>query len=271
VRTVARRAGLDVGRVDATPTTHEHVAQVNATDWDFLTARARETGYEVAVVAGRLSGGGRLPPTVPPALPTPSTRGWTACSSVSAATCCSCDRASPRRRRSPTWRCGGGTPSARQRSSAGRRPRATGRRPGSARRSSPAPSARAVRRGRPPAGLAARGGRRRRGACPDDGERPRGGRGRAHWATRGSSPAQRSPSASPAGRTTGGTPDLRPARVRRAGLPDGVRGQRAPGALVARLSSAARRTRRTARADRPCTASSSRSSPMRTTPTRWAG
>ena len=54
VRTVARRAGLDVGRVDATANTHEHVAQVNATDWDFLTARARETGYEVAVVAGRL-------------------------------------------------------------------------------------------------------------------------------------------------------------------------------------------------------------------------
>lgn len=54
VRQVAQRAGLDAGRVDQTTTTHDHVAQVNATDWEFLTARARETGYEVAVVGGKL-------------------------------------------------------------------------------------------------------------------------------------------------------------------------------------------------------------------------
>jgi len=54
VRQVARRADVEVSRVDETTTTHPHLAQVNVTDWEFLTARARETGYEVAVVAGAL-------------------------------------------------------------------------------------------------------------------------------------------------------------------------------------------------------------------------
>jgi len=54
VRQVARRAGVDVGTVDDGGPTHDHVAQLNATDWDFLTARGRETGHEVAVQGGRL-------------------------------------------------------------------------------------------------------------------------------------------------------------------------------------------------------------------------
>ena len=54
VRAVARRAGLEVGTVDDPGVTHDHVAQLNATDWDFLTARGRETGHEVVWHAGKL-------------------------------------------------------------------------------------------------------------------------------------------------------------------------------------------------------------------------
>ncbi len=54
VRQVADRAGVELGRVDRTSTTHEHLSQVNATDWEFLTARARETGHDLRVVEGRL-------------------------------------------------------------------------------------------------------------------------------------------------------------------------------------------------------------------------
>lgn len=52
VRQVARRAGLDVGTVDDDGPTHDHVAQLNTTDWDFLLARGRETGHEVVVQDG---------------------------------------------------------------------------------------------------------------------------------------------------------------------------------------------------------------------------
>jgi phage protein D len=54
VRQVARRAGLEVGTVDDDGRTREHVAQLNSTDWDFLTARGRETGHEVVAQAGKL-------------------------------------------------------------------------------------------------------------------------------------------------------------------------------------------------------------------------
>lgn len=50
---IAEAAGLEVGHVDATSTTYDHVSQVNVNDWEFLKARAREIGYEVAVVLGR--------------------------------------------------------------------------------------------------------------------------------------------------------------------------------------------------------------------------
>ena len=54
VRRVADRAGVPLGSVAAGGPTHEHVSQVNATDWEFLTARARETGHELTVEDGRL-------------------------------------------------------------------------------------------------------------------------------------------------------------------------------------------------------------------------
>lgn len=51
---VARRAGLQAGTIDDTKTTHDHVSQVNLSDWDFLKARAAEVGFEVAVGEGKL-------------------------------------------------------------------------------------------------------------------------------------------------------------------------------------------------------------------------
>jgi phage protein D len=51
---VARNAGLDVGRVDATTTVLDQVSQGNATDWAFLRDLASGVGAEVAVADGRL-------------------------------------------------------------------------------------------------------------------------------------------------------------------------------------------------------------------------
>ncbi|HEX4214929.1 MAG TPA: VgrG-related protein [Candidatus Dormibacteraeota bacterium] len=53
-RTVAQRVGLGTGTIDDSRTTHEHVSQVNLSNWDFLTARASEIGFEVAVTEGKL-------------------------------------------------------------------------------------------------------------------------------------------------------------------------------------------------------------------------
>lgn len=53
-RTVARRVGLEMGRVDETTTVYRHVSQANLSDWDFLAARAREIGHEIAVVDGKV-------------------------------------------------------------------------------------------------------------------------------------------------------------------------------------------------------------------------
>jgi phage protein D len=53
-RTVARRVGLEMGRVDETTTVYRHVSQANVSDWDFLAARAREIGHEIAVVDGKV-------------------------------------------------------------------------------------------------------------------------------------------------------------------------------------------------------------------------
>jgi phage protein D len=52
--TVAQRAGLQPGTIDDSQTTHDHVSQVNVSDWDFLKARAAEIGFEVAVSEGKL-------------------------------------------------------------------------------------------------------------------------------------------------------------------------------------------------------------------------
>jgi len=52
-QTVASRAGLDVGTIDDSGAVLPFVSQVNATDWEFLKARAREIGYEVGVFDGQ--------------------------------------------------------------------------------------------------------------------------------------------------------------------------------------------------------------------------
>jgi phage protein D len=51
-RQVAGDADLTIGTIDETQTTHDHLAQVVQTDWEFLTERAREVGYEVGVTGG---------------------------------------------------------------------------------------------------------------------------------------------------------------------------------------------------------------------------
>ncbi|WP_156756338.1 phage baseplate assembly protein V [Actinokineospora pegani] len=52
-RRVASEAGLSVGQVVATSTTHAYLAQVNQTDWEFLVARATEIGFEMGVANGQ--------------------------------------------------------------------------------------------------------------------------------------------------------------------------------------------------------------------------
>ena len=54
VQTVARRAGVQTGTIDASGATHEHVSQANSSDWDFLQGRAREIGYHLSFDAGKL-------------------------------------------------------------------------------------------------------------------------------------------------------------------------------------------------------------------------
>ncbi len=52
-RQVASAAGLQIDTIDPTSTTHNHVAQVAQTDWDFLTQRAREIGFETGVAGNK--------------------------------------------------------------------------------------------------------------------------------------------------------------------------------------------------------------------------
>jgi len=52
-RKVAARAGVEIGTIDESPTTHEHVSQANVSDWEFLQSRAREIGYEIAFADGK--------------------------------------------------------------------------------------------------------------------------------------------------------------------------------------------------------------------------
>jgi phage protein D/phage baseplate assembly protein gpV len=54
VRQVAGDAQVDIGEVDADGPVYENVGQANLTDWEFLRARAHETGHELAVVDGKL-------------------------------------------------------------------------------------------------------------------------------------------------------------------------------------------------------------------------
>lgn len=46
---VARRAGLNIGTVQATSTVYDNLSQGGVSDWQFLSGLAREIGYEVAV------------------------------------------------------------------------------------------------------------------------------------------------------------------------------------------------------------------------------
>ncbi|MYR84756.1 hypothetical protein GTY41_07265 [Streptomyces sp. SID685] len=48
-RQIAADAGLAVGGIVATSTAHSHLAQMNQTDWEFLTWRCREIGYEFGI------------------------------------------------------------------------------------------------------------------------------------------------------------------------------------------------------------------------------
>jgi uncharacterized protein involved in type VI secretion and phage assembly len=65
VRRVVQDAQVKVGTVDATATTHDHLAQVAQTDWDFIKQRAREVGFETGVADGRFFF--RKPPGLPSA------------------------------------------------------------------------------------------------------------------------------------------------------------------------------------------------------------
>jgi uncharacterized protein involved in type VI secretion and phage assembly len=52
-RQVAQRASLQVGQIDSTSVTFDHVSQANQSDWDFLKARAREIGFEMGMDDGK--------------------------------------------------------------------------------------------------------------------------------------------------------------------------------------------------------------------------
>lgn len=53
-RTVAQRARVDIGKIDDSTTTYEHVSQANVSDWEFLKSRAREIGFEMRFREGKL-------------------------------------------------------------------------------------------------------------------------------------------------------------------------------------------------------------------------
>jgi len=53
-RTIASQVGLDAGTIDDSGRVHAHVGQTGQTHWEFLRGLAREVGFEVAVVEGKL-------------------------------------------------------------------------------------------------------------------------------------------------------------------------------------------------------------------------
>ncbi len=53
-RRVAKTAGIEVGEVESTSTTHEQLSQGNETDWAFLRRLAADVGAEVTVANGKL-------------------------------------------------------------------------------------------------------------------------------------------------------------------------------------------------------------------------
>jgi uncharacterized protein involved in type VI secretion and phage assembly len=54
VRTVCQRTGLQPGDIQDSGTVHDHVTQANLSDFDFLKARAREIGFEMTVMDGKV-------------------------------------------------------------------------------------------------------------------------------------------------------------------------------------------------------------------------
>jgi phage protein D len=50
---LAEGAGLTVGQIDTSATTHAHLGQCDQTDWDFLSQRAREIGFETGLRDGK--------------------------------------------------------------------------------------------------------------------------------------------------------------------------------------------------------------------------
>jgi len=54
-RRIAGDAGIEIGTIDPTDTTHDHVSQANQSNWDFLKAIAKAIGYVVSVDDGKLN------------------------------------------------------------------------------------------------------------------------------------------------------------------------------------------------------------------------
>lgn len=52
-RQVASGAGIEVGTITPTTVVHDHIGQVDQTDWEFLTGRAAEAGCDVGVRDGK--------------------------------------------------------------------------------------------------------------------------------------------------------------------------------------------------------------------------
>jgi phage protein D len=50
---IAQEYRLPEGTIDQTRTVHQHIGQVNQTDWEFLRSRAAEIGYDMGIVAGK--------------------------------------------------------------------------------------------------------------------------------------------------------------------------------------------------------------------------
>jgi phage protein D len=69
---LATEAGLTPGHIEASATTHAHLGQCQQTDWEFLSQRAREIGFETGMSdtglyfrkASTVSGGTGEPPTL---------------------------------------------------------------------------------------------------------------------------------------------------------------------------------------------------------------
>lgn len=51
---IAKRVGLQTGVIDDSGPVHTYLSQTNVTDWEFLTSRAHEIGFEIAVEEGKL-------------------------------------------------------------------------------------------------------------------------------------------------------------------------------------------------------------------------